>query len=150
MRKTRFLGLLTTASLAFGTTNANALNLEVALLLSSSVFANPITVVGVGSVSGLPNTFELSLTPVDIGSRRDIAEVFANPAFADAAAHKWAALARNDRMLVQALHLPELQVPSALLALASGGGRSSLGGRVEISRVLLTSRLRSLDRAAPV
>jgi uncharacterized protein (DUF1330 family) len=53
-------------------------------------------------------------------SRRDIAEIFASPEFSEASAHKWAALKRNDRMLVQGLHLPELHVPLALLALAGG------------------------------
>jgi uncharacterized protein (DUF1330 family) len=53
-------------------------------------------------------------------SRRDIAEVFASPDFAEAGAHKWAALKRNDRMLVRALHIPELHVPLATLALAGG------------------------------
>lgn len=62
-------------------------------------------------------------------SRRDIAEIFANPDFADAGAHKWAALKRNDRMLVQALHIPELHVPLALLALAGGACAVSVWSR---------------------
>ena len=53
-------------------------------------------------------------------SRRDIAEIFASSEFSEASAHKWAALKRNDRMLVQGLHIPELQVPAALLALTGG------------------------------
>ena len=53
-------------------------------------------------------------------SRRDIAEIFASSEFSKASAHKWAALKRNDRMLVQGLHIPELHIPAALLALAVG------------------------------
>lgn len=53
-------------------------------------------------------------------SRRDIAEIFASSEFSEASAHKWAALKRNDRMLVQGLHIPELHVPAALLALTGG------------------------------
>jgi uncharacterized protein (DUF1330 family) len=53
-------------------------------------------------------------------SRRDIAEIFASPEFAEASAHKWAALKRNDRMLVQGLHIPELHIPAILLLLAGG------------------------------
>ncbi|MFT7671415.1 MAG: hypothetical protein ACI8X5_004133 [Planctomycetota bacterium] len=53
-------------------------------------------------------------------SRRDIAEIFASPEFSEASAHKWAALKRNDRMLVRGLHIPELHVPLAVLALAGG------------------------------
>jgi uncharacterized protein (DUF1330 family) len=53
-------------------------------------------------------------------SRRDIAEIFASPEFAEASAHKWAALERNDRMLVQGLHIPELHIPAILLVLAGG------------------------------
>jgi uncharacterized protein (DUF1330 family) len=53
-------------------------------------------------------------------SRRDIAEIFASSEFSEASAHKWAALKRNDRMLVQGLHIPELHVPAALLALSGG------------------------------
>jgi uncharacterized protein (DUF1330 family) len=54
-------------------------------------------------------------------SRRDIAEMFASPEFADAATHKWAAVARNDRTLVQARHLPELTIPALALAGFSSG-----------------------------
>ena len=62
-------------------------------------------------------------------SRRDIAEIFANPDFSEASAHKWAALKRNDRMLVQGLHIPELHVPLALLALAGAIGAAYLARR---------------------
>ena len=53
-------------------------------------------------------------------SRRDIAEIFASPEFAEASAHKWAALKRNDRMLVQGLHIPELHIPAILLLVVGG------------------------------
>ena len=48
-------------------------------------------------------------------SRRDIAEVFANDAFAEGSAHKWAALERHERMLVQGRQVPELALPLTLL-----------------------------------
>ncbi|SFD60262.1 hypothetical protein [Pseudoalteromonas denitrificans] len=40
-------------------------------------------------------------------SRRDIAEIFIKPEFIQASEHKWAGLAKNERMLVQGLHIPE-------------------------------------------
>lgn len=39
-------------------------------------------------------------------SRRDIADLFASAEFAAASEHKWASIKRNERMLVQGLHLP--------------------------------------------
>ncbi len=39
-------------------------------------------------------------------SRRDIAKIFASDEFADASEHKWAAIAENERLLVQGLHIP--------------------------------------------
>ena len=41
-------------------------------------------------------------------SRRDIADIFASQDFAIASADKWAALQKNERMLVQGTHIPEL------------------------------------------
>ena len=41
-------------------------------------------------------------------SRRDIAQIFASEAFAQANVHKWAGLEKNQRLLVQGLHIPEL------------------------------------------
>jgi len=43
-------------------------------------------------------------------SRRDIAELFASNEFADVNEHKWAALANNDRMLVQGIHIPSFYI----------------------------------------
>jgi uncharacterized protein (DUF1330 family) len=40
-------------------------------------------------------------------SRRDIAEIFINPEFTRASVHKWAAITKHDRLLVQGLHIPE-------------------------------------------
>lgn len=39
-------------------------------------------------------------------SRRDLADLFATDAFAEASQHKWASIRRHDRMLVTALHIP--------------------------------------------
>ncbi len=41
-------------------------------------------------------------------SRRDIAQIFASDAFVQANVHKWAGLEKNQRFLVQGLHIPEL------------------------------------------
>jgi len=41
-------------------------------------------------------------------SRADIADIFASSEFAQASVHKWAGLERNQRLLVQGLHIPEL------------------------------------------
>ncbi|MEH6348062.1 MAG: hypothetical protein V7785_23395 [Bermanella sp.] len=46
-------------------------------------------------------------------SRRDIAQIFASDAFAQANAHKWAGLEKNQRLLVQGLHIPELILVAA-------------------------------------
>lgn len=48
-------------------------------------------------------------------SRRDIADLFASDEFADANMHKWAALAQNERMLVQGLHIPDLTIPAVMV-----------------------------------
>jgi hypothetical protein len=53
-------------------------------------------------------------------SRRDIAEIYADPAFAEASVHKWAAIRENGRMLAQGLHIPEAFIPAVLLALLAG------------------------------
>ncbi|WP_274055296.1 hypothetical protein [Thalassomonas actiniarum] len=49
------------------------------------------------------------LVIVHYRSRRDIAEIFISDAFADAASHKWASIEKNERLLVQGLHLPALK-----------------------------------------
>ena len=41
-------------------------------------------------------------------SRRDIAEIFASDTFAEASSHKWASIAKNERLLVQGIHIPEI------------------------------------------
>lgn len=64
-------------------------------------------------------------------SRRDLVSIFASPRFAEASVHKWAALKRNERLLVEGLHLPELYL--LLIALGLGTG----------IHVLLRSRSRS-------
>lgn len=50
-------------------------------------------------------------------SRRDIAQIFASDAFAQASSHKWAGLEKNQRLLVQGLHIPELILVAAGLLL---------------------------------
>ena len=50
-------------------------------------------------------------------SRRDIAKIFASDEFADASEHKWAALADNDRLLVQGLHIPSFYIIALILTL---------------------------------
>ena len=53
-------------------------------------------------------------------SRRDIAELFASNEFADASEHKWAALAANERMLVQGLHIPSFYIIALIVFLFVG------------------------------
>ncbi len=53
-------------------------------------------------------------------SRRDLADLFATDAFAEASLHKWASLDKHDRMLVKALHIPDGGFISLLLALVVG------------------------------
>ena len=40
-------------------------------------------------------------------SRRDLVDLFATDDFAEASLHKWASLREHERMLVQALHIPD-------------------------------------------
>jgi hypothetical protein len=40
-------------------------------------------------------------------SRRDLVDLFATDAFADASLHKWASIREHQRMLVQATHIPD-------------------------------------------
>jgi len=53
-------------------------------------------------------------------SRRDIAELFASDEFADANEHKCAALAANERMLVQGLHIPSFYIIALIVFLFVG------------------------------
>ena len=53
-------------------------------------------------------------------SRRNIAELFASNEFADASEHKWAALAANERMLVQGLHIPSFYIIALIVILLFG------------------------------
>jgi hypothetical protein len=53
-------------------------------------------------------------------SRRDIAELFASDEFADISEHKWAALAGNERMLVQGLHIPSFYIIALIVFLLAG------------------------------
>ena len=50
-------------------------------------------------------------------SRRDIANLFASEEFAEASTHKWAALEKHERLLVQGRQIPELLVLSIALFL---------------------------------
>ena len=40
-------------------------------------------------------------------SRRDLVDLFATKDFADASLHKWASIKEHERMLVQAIHIPD-------------------------------------------
>ena len=53
-------------------------------------------------------------------SRRDLADLFATDAYAEASLHKWASLRKHDRMLVQALHIPDGRFISMMIALVVG------------------------------
>jgi len=53
-------------------------------------------------------------------SRRDLVDLFATDAFANASLHKWASLRSHERMLVQAIHIPDGRYIAFLLALIVG------------------------------
>lgn len=53
-------------------------------------------------------------------SRRDLADLFATDAFAEASLHKWASLREHDRMLVQAVHIPDGRYIATLMAVVAG------------------------------
>jgi len=53
-------------------------------------------------------------------SRRDLADLFATEAFAEASLHKWASLRKHERMLVQALHIPDGRYIAMLIAMVAG------------------------------
>lgn len=50
-------------------------------------------------------------------SRRDIADIFATDAFADASAHQWAGVSANERLLAQSVHLPDGRIAIGVVAL---------------------------------
>jgi uncharacterized protein (DUF1330 family) len=70
-------------------------------------------------------------------SRRDIAELFASDEFADVSEHKWAALAANERMLVQGLHIPSFYIVALLAILFVGLVCSGLYFIFKIKRKLV-------------
>ena len=53
-------------------------------------------------------------------SRRDLVDLFAMEEFADASKHKWAALEANERMVVEATHIPSANWPAGLLSVFIG------------------------------
>lgn len=53
-------------------------------------------------------------------SRRDLVDLFATDEFADASLHKWASLWEHDRMLVQAVHIPDGRYIIMFIGLLSG------------------------------
>ncbi len=65
MRTLRIFGLTASLALALSAGSATALNLEVGFFLTSSVFANPVTVNSLGSLSGQPVDIDVVLTPGD-------------------------------------------------------------------------------------
>lgn len=64
-------------------------------------------------------------------SRRDLVDIFATDAFADASLHKWASLRGHDRMLVQALHIPDGRYAILFLALIAGFVTYGVGTRAK-------------------
>jgi len=53
-------------------------------------------------------------------SRRDLVDLFATDDFAEASIHKWASLREHQRMLVQALHIPDGSVVITVIAMFIG------------------------------
>jgi len=66
-------------------------------------------------------------------SRRDLVDLFATDAFAEASLHKWASLRKHDRMLVQARHIPDGRYIFLLIALIVGIMVSAIG-RIPFTR----------------
>ena len=66
-------------------------------------------------------------------SRRDIADIFATDAFADASAHQWAGVSANERLLAQSVHLPDGRIAIGVAALLAAlavwfaASRASMG-----------------------
>lgn len=54
---------------------------------------------------------------VRYANRRAIAEIFSNDKFSLASKHKWASIAKHDRFIVQAIHLPELTLVLLMLCI---------------------------------
>lgn len=88
----------------------------------------------------LQNTWD-RIVIVRYRSRRDLADLFATDAFADASIHKWASLRDHDRMLVQATHIPDGKFVILLMAALISIGSYCLG------RLLFTRSLRGAEQS---
>lgn len=55
-------------------------------------------------------------------SRRDLVDLFSTDSFANASLHKWASIREHERMIVQAIHIPDGKLPFFLLSLLIGIG----------------------------
>lgn len=60
-------------------------------------------------------------------SRRDLEDLFATDRFAEASLHKWASLREHERMLVQAIHIPDGKIVIMLFAILLGLGINLFG-----------------------
>lgn len=60
-------------------------------------------------------------------SRRDLVDLFGTNQFAEASLHKWASLRDHERMLVQAIHIPDGKIVIALIATIIGLGIYLIG-----------------------
>lgn len=68
-------------------------------------------------------------------SRRDLVDIFATKDFADASIHKWASIKEHERMLVQAIHIPNALFFIPILAAIVG------------VIILVTGQYRKYDRS---
>jgi hypothetical protein len=60
-------------------------------------------------------------------SRRDLVDLFATDQFAEASLHKWASLREHERMLVQAVNIPDGKIVIMLFAILLGLGINLFG-----------------------
>ena len=60
-------------------------------------------------------------------SRRDLVDLFASNQFAESSLHKWASLREHERMLVQAIHIPDGKLVIMLLAIFLALGINFIG-----------------------
>lgn len=68
-------------------------------------------------------------------SRRDLVDLFATDDFAEASLHKWASLREHERMLVQALHIPDGIYIMAIIAIFIGFSINFIGRLVSRQRL---------------
>lgn len=119
----------------FGGTGAEAYDRFSAIMirLFAARAAHPVYGSNWASSADNPNWDRIVI--VRYRSRRDIADLFASKAFAaEASLHKWAALDRNERLLVQAIQIPDGRIVIVLLSFLIAGLTFGAGTGIRILR----------------